>query len=85
VPKNKSVARLDAINGGKPAGRRYAKIADAAAYIDVVPITIREMIADKKLRAYRSGPRIVRVDLNELDALMAGETDNGNGAGNGIR
>lgn len=70
MPK-KSVARLNMVNG-KPVGRRYAKIVDAAAYLDVNPITVRQMVSDGKIHAYRSGPRILRVDLNELDALMAG-------------
>jgi excisionase family DNA binding protein len=59
------------------AARRYAKISDAATYVDVHPMTIRQMIADGKIRAYRSGQRLIRVDLNELDAmLLAGETAN---------
>lgn len=76
MPKNKSQLRLSAVNGnGRPVGRRYAKINDAAEYIDVNPITIRNMIADGRLRAYRSGQRLLRVDLNELDALLAGDRD----------
>ncbi|WP_231971469.1 excisionase family DNA-binding protein [Mycobacterium sp. E3198] len=74
MPRNKSVARLSMVNG-KPVGRRYARVNDAAAYLDVHPITIRQMIADGKIRAYRSGSRLIRVDLNEIDALMAGETN----------
>jgi excisionase family DNA binding protein len=62
---------------GKPVGRRYAKVVDAAEYLNVNPLTIRNMIDAGKLRAYRSGPRILRVDLNEIDALMAGENENG--------
>jgi hypothetical protein len=31
------------------------------------------MITDGKIKAYRSSQRLVRVDLNEIDALMAGE------------
>jgi hypothetical protein len=36
MPKNKSVQRLTTVNG-QPVGRRYAKIADAAVYIDANP------------------------------------------------
>jgi excisionase family DNA binding protein len=74
--KPNKFARLNIANG-KPVGRRYARINDAAAYLDVNPITVRQMISDGKIKAYRSGQRIVRVDLNELDAMMAGETENG--------
>jgi excisionase family DNA binding protein len=45
-------------------------VKDAAAHLGVVPRTIREMISDGRLRAYRNGARLVRVDLNELDASM---------------
>lgn len=50
--------------------RRYAKLAAAAEYIGVTDRTIRQMIADGRLTGYRSGSRLVRVDLNELDAAM---------------
>jgi excisionase family DNA binding protein len=73
MPKNKSVQRLNMVNG-RPVGRRYARINDAAAYLDVNPITIRTMIADGRIHGYRSGQRLLRVDLDEIDALMAGET-----------
>jgi excisionase family DNA binding protein len=72
MPKNRSVAHLSNGNG-RPVGRRYAKINDAAAYLDVNPITIRNMLKDGRLRGYRSGTRLLRVDLNEIDALLAGE------------
>lgn len=50
--------------------RRYVKIADAAEYLQVTDRTIRQMIADGRLTGYRSGGRLVRVDLNEVDAAM---------------
>lgn len=50
--------------------RRYAKLKEAATYIGVTDRTIRQMIADGRLTGYRSGNRLVRVDLNELDAAM---------------
>jgi excisionase family DNA binding protein len=66
MPKNKSQVRLQAVNGG----RRYVKIGDAADYLQVTDRTIRQMIADGRLTGYRSGTRLVRVDLNEIDAAM---------------
>jgi excisionase family DNA binding protein len=74
-----SHARLNMVNG-KPAGRRYAKIHDAAEYLAVSHITIRQMIRDGRIHAYRSGTRLVRVDLNEIDALMAGDSNGVAGA-----
>lgn len=50
--------------------RRYASIDDAAAYVGLNPRTIRRWIAAGRLPGYRLG-RLVRVDLNELDALAA--------------
>jgi excisionase family DNA binding protein len=50
--------------------RRYAKIIEAAEYLGVTDRTIRDMILDGRLTGYRNGTRLVRVDLNELDARM---------------
>jgi len=52
------------------ARRRYVKIAEAAEYLQVTDRTIRQMIADGRLTGYRSGGRLVRLDLNEIDAAM---------------
>jgi excisionase family DNA binding protein len=50
--------------------RRYVKLAEAAEYLGVTDRTIRQMIADGRLTGYRNGNRLVRVDLNEVDAAM---------------
>lgn len=47
--------------------RRYGSIPDAAEYLGVHPATVRQMIADGRLTGYRSGPKLIRVDLNEID------------------
>jgi excisionase family DNA binding protein len=65
------------MSNGKPVGRRYARINDAATYLDCNPETIRQLHRDGKISFYRSSQRLVRVDLNELDALMAGDTETG--------
>ena len=52
------------------AQRRYAKLKEAATYLQVTERTIRQMIADGWLTGYRSGSRLVRIDLNEVDAAM---------------
>jgi excisionase family DNA binding protein len=54
----------------RAARRRYIKVAEAAEYLQVTDRTIRQMIADGRLTAYRSGSRLVRLDLNEIDAAM---------------
>ena len=50
--------------------RRLAPLNDAAAYAGVHPRTLRRRIADGALTGYRMGPRLIRVDLDELDALL---------------
>jgi excisionase family DNA binding protein len=50
--------------------RRYATPAEAGEYLSVTTRTIRQMIADGRITGYRSGQRLVRVDLNEVDAAM---------------
>lgn len=52
------------------AGRRLAPLSTAAAYAGVHPRTIRRRIADGFLTGYRFGPRVIRVDLDELDSLL---------------
>lgn len=51
-------------------GRRYVKMSEAAEYLGVTDRTVRQMIADGRLTGYRNGARLVRVDLNEIDAQM---------------
>lgn len=46
-------------------GRRYATLAEAAEYLGITARTVRQMISDDRLIGYRSGSRLVRVDLNE--------------------
>ncbi|MDA2891267.1 excisionase family DNA-binding protein [Mycolicibacterium sp. BiH015] len=50
--------------------RRWASIPEVAGHIGTSQRTVRRMIADGRLRAYQCGPRILRLDLNEIDAAM---------------
>lgn len=50
--------------------RRYARISEAAEYLGVAERTVRQMISDGRLTGYRSGGKLVRVDLNEVDDAM---------------
>lgn len=50
--------------------RRWASIQESAEHLGVTDRTIRQMIADGRLRGYRSGGRLIRLDLNEVDAAM---------------
>jgi len=49
---------------------QYISIPRAAEYLGVTTRCIRTMIADGRLRAYRSGRRLVRLRVEEIDAAM---------------
>ena len=55
---------------GQPTARRLVSLADAAAYAACCPETIRRRISDGTLHGCRLGKRLVRVDLNEIDAAL---------------
>lgn len=50
--------------------KRLVSLQRGAEYVDCAPRTIRRLIADRQLTGYRIGTRMLRVDLNELDALL---------------
>jgi len=50
--------------------RRLESIPKAAEYVGVSSKTIRRRIADGSLTGYRFGPRVLRVDLDELEAQL---------------
>ncbi|NKV30735.1 helix-turn-helix domain-containing protein [Rhodococcus hoagii] len=49
---------------------RYSTLAEAAEILSVSTRTVRRYISAGKLKAYRVGPRVIRVDLSELDRVM---------------
>jgi excisionase family DNA binding protein len=52
-------------------GRRRLVNLDAAADVySLHPRTIRRMISRGQITGYRVGPRVVRVDLDEIDAAI---------------
>ena len=50
--------------------RALVSQAQAAEYLGVTDRTIRNYISRGELTGYRMGPRLVRVDLNQLDAML---------------
>lgn len=54
--------------GADPA-RRLVSLAAAAEYADVSTRTLRRYISAGRLTGYRVGPRLLKVDLNDLDRL----------------
>lgn len=54
-----------------PAARRqYESLAEAAERTGLSTRTLRRRIAAGQLPAYRSGPRVLRVDPADVDRLM---------------
>lgn len=51
--------------------RRIASINDAAEYAGVSTRTIRRYIASGRLTGYRIGPRLIKINLAEVDALLS--------------
>ncbi|MDQ3627854.1 MAG: helix-turn-helix domain-containing protein [Actinomycetota bacterium] len=49
----------------------FLSIEAAAGALDVHPRTIRRRIAEGRLKAYRVGPRQIRIRVADLDALLA--------------
>ncbi len=50
--------------------RRLESIENAAEYLGVSTKTIRRYIAAGLITGYRAGPRLIRVDRAELDAML---------------
>lgn len=53
-----------------PPTPRWATMDEVADYLRLTKRTVRQMRRDGRLRAYELGPRVVRFDLNEIDAAM---------------
>lgn len=50
--------------------RQLVSLAEASKLFDVSPKTLRRRIADGSLTGYRLGPRLIKVDLEEVDAIL---------------
>ncbi|MDV6291495.1 helix-turn-helix transcriptional regulator [Rhodococcus aetherivorans] len=50
--------------------RRLVSVPQAAEYAGVCSKTIRRRISDGTISGYRFGPRLIRVDLDEIDAVL---------------
>lgn len=50
--------------------RHLLTIAQGAEYAHVSTRTVRRYIAQGRLAAFRVGPRLVRIDADELEALL---------------
>ncbi|HEY5184938.1 MAG TPA: helix-turn-helix domain-containing protein [Actinomycetes bacterium] len=57
------------MSANRTSRNRFASLAEAADQARVSPRTVRRWVAAGLLPAYRLGPRVLRVDLDDLDAL----------------
>lgn len=51
-------------------GRQFESLSEAASRTGLSVKTLRRRIAEGRLPGYRSGPRTLRVDRNDVDRLM---------------
>ena len=53
-----------------PRHGRLMTISAAAEYADVHPVTLRRWVAAGRLPAYRVGPRLLKIDLDDLESII---------------
>jgi excisionase family DNA binding protein len=53
-----------------PRKKNYASVATGAICYSISEKTLRRWIAEGRLTGYRFGPRMIRIDLNELESLV---------------
>jgi excisionase family DNA binding protein len=49
---------------------RFVSIGDAAVYLGVDPMTIRNMLKDGRLQAWTLGPRVLRIRLSDIESAL---------------
>lgn len=54
----------------QPNTRQWASLTEAALHAGVSTKTMRRWVASGFIRAYRVGPKLLKVDLNEVDAAF---------------
>jgi hypothetical protein len=52
---------------------RYASVQAVAEMYDVDPVTVRRWISAGLIRGYRIGDRLIKVDLDEIEAKVVKE------------
>lgn len=67
--------RQPAANGAAhpPRRRRLASVQAAAEMYDVDPKTVRRWIASGLIHGYRVGDRLIKIDLDEIEAKVVQE------------
>lgn len=60
--------------------RQWLTQEEAADYLKITPRTVRRMVSSGQLPAFRLGPRLLRIDLADVDALLRRVPTAGGGA-----
>jgi excisionase family DNA binding protein len=68
APSTASASTMVAARTGR-SRQQLISLAEAADRIDVSTRTLRRYIAAGRLTGYRVGPRLIKIDPNELDQL----------------
>jgi len=54
----------------QPSRRQYESVGEAAARVGVSTKTVRRWIASGQLAGYRIGPRLLRIDPDDVDRML---------------
>jgi excisionase family DNA binding protein len=49
---------------------RFVTITGAAEYLGVDAMTVRNMLKDRRLKAWTLGPRVLRIRLSDIDSAL---------------
>jgi excisionase family DNA binding protein len=70
-PTASATNRHDRRHPDRVTARRWASLKQAASYIGIDDVrTIRRWISEGRITGYKLNQRVLRVDLNEIDAAM---------------
>ncbi len=50
---------------------RFVSVTEAAAYLGVDTMTIRNMLKDGRLQAWTLGPRVLRIRLSDIESALS--------------
>ena len=67
---NRATRRASAKSKPTEDAPRYVTLERAGVFLDTTPRTIRRAIAEGRITGYRFGKRMLRVDLNEVEAAL---------------
>jgi excisionase family DNA binding protein len=49
---------------------RLISVTEAAKFLGVTPLTVRNMLQDRRLRAYTLGPRVLRIRMSDIEKAL---------------